>query len=78
MQAIASIQRRFLVAWSLEEKNESMIIENAKASGYIRIDTAKLGLHPKKPLLCIWWNICWIVTFVLKPGQTVNANLVCG
>ncbi|GFT47537.1 histone-lysine N-methyltransferase SETMAR [Trichonephila clavipes] len=37
--------------------------------------TAKPGLHPKKRL-CIWWGICGIIHFeVLKPGETVNADL---
>ncbi|GFS54360.1 histone-lysine N-methyltransferase SETMAR [Trichonephila clavipes] len=41
--------------------------------------TAKPGLHPKKALLCIWWGIRGIVHFeVLKPGETVNADLYCG
>ncbi|GFW99481.1 histone-lysine N-methyltransferase SETMAR [Trichonephila clavipes] len=40
--------------------------------------TAKPGLHPKTALLCIWWGIRGIVHFkVLKPGETVNANLYC-
>ncbi|XP_047366075.1 histone-lysine N-methyltransferase SETMAR-like [Vespa velutina] len=40
--------------------------------------TAKPGLHPKKALLCVWWSIRGIVHFeVLKPGQTVNADLYC-
>ncbi|GFW28318.1 histone-lysine N-methyltransferase SETMAR [Trichonephila clavipes] len=40
--------------------------------------TAKPGLHPKKALLCIWWGIRRIVHFeVLKPGETVNADLHC-
>ncbi|CAK9820120.1 Histone-lysine N-methyltransferase SETMAR [Anthophora quadrimaculata] len=40
--------------------------------------TAKPGLHPKKALLCVWWSIHGIVHFVvLKPVQTVNADLYC-
>lgn len=40
--------------------------------------TAKPGLHPKKALLCVWWSVRGIVHFeVLKPGQTVNADLYC-
>lgn len=40
--------------------------------------TAKPGLHPKKALLCVWWSIRGVVHFeVLKPGQTVNADLYC-
>ncbi|XP_047364411.1 histone-lysine N-methyltransferase SETMAR-like [Vespa velutina] len=40
--------------------------------------TAKPALHPKKALLCVWWSICGIVHFeMLKPGQTVNADLYC-
>ncbi|PRD31669.1 UNVERIFIED_CONTAM: Histone-lysine N-methyltransferase SETMAR [Trichonephila clavipes] len=41
--------------------------------------TAKPGLHPKKALFCIWWGIRGIVHFeVLKPEETVNADLYCG
>lgn len=40
--------------------------------------TAKPGLYPKKVLLCVWWSIRGIVHFeVLKPEQTVNADLYC-
>ncbi|GFW58487.1 histone-lysine N-methyltransferase SETMAR [Trichonephila clavipes] len=40
--------------------------------------TAKPGLHPKMALLCAWWGIRGIVHFeVLKPGETVNADLYC-
>ncbi|GFX57967.1 histone-lysine N-methyltransferase SETMAR [Trichonephila clavipes] len=40
--------------------------------------TSKPGLHPKKTLLCVWWSIREIVHFeVLKPGETVNADLYC-
>ncbi|GFX67532.1 histone-lysine N-methyltransferase SETMAR [Trichonephila clavipes] len=40
--------------------------------------TAKPGLHTKKALLCVWWGIRGIVHFeVLKPGETVNAELYC-
>ncbi|XP_047370026.1 histone-lysine N-methyltransferase SETMAR-like [Vespa velutina] len=40
--------------------------------------TAKPGLHPKKALVCVWWSIRGIVHFeMLKPGQTVNADLYC-
>ncbi|GFT73976.1 histone-lysine N-methyltransferase SETMAR [Trichonephila clavipes] len=39
---------------------------------------AKPGLHPKKSLLCIWRGIRGIVHFeVLKPGETVDADLYC-
>jgi histone-lysine N-methyltransferase SETMAR len=38
--------------------------------------TAKPGLHPKKALLCVWWNTRGVVYFeVLKPGQTINADV---
>ncbi|GFS85410.1 histone-lysine N-methyltransferase SETMAR [Trichonephila clavipes] len=40
--------------------------------------TAKPGLHLKKALLYIWWGIRGIVHFeVLKPAETVNADLYC-
>ncbi|GFV60675.1 histone-lysine N-methyltransferase SETMAR [Trichonephila clavipes] len=39
---------------------------------------AKPSLHPKKTLLCVWRGIRGIVHFeVLKPGETVNADLYC-
>ncbi|GFX61640.1 histone-lysine N-methyltransferase SETMAR [Trichonephila clavipes] len=40
--------------------------------------TTRPGLHPKKALLCVWWGIRGIAHFeVLKPGETVNADLYC-
>ncbi|GFV85331.1 histone-lysine N-methyltransferase SETMAR [Trichonephila clavipes] len=40
--------------------------------------TAKPGLYPKKALLCVWWGIHGIVHFeMVKPGETVNADLYC-
>ena len=39
--------------------------------------TPKLGLHPKKALLCVWCSIRGVIHFeVLKTGQTVNAYLL--
>ncbi|XP_068622876.1 histone-lysine N-methyltransferase SETMAR-like [Battus philenor] len=36
------------------------------------------GLHPKKALLCVWWNTRGVVYFkVLEPGQTVNVDVYC-
>ena len=42
------------------------------------VPTRKPGLHPKKALLCVWWNIQGIIHFeVLEPGQTITSDLYC-
>lgn len=42
------------------------------------VSTPKPGLHPKKVLLCVWWNSTGIVHFeILEQGQTVTADLYC-
>lgn len=40
--------------------------------------TAKAGLHPKKMMLCIWWDIKGVVYYELLPeNQTINAAKYC-
>jgi histone-lysine N-methyltransferase SETMAR len=40
--------------------------------------TAKPGLHPKKVMLCVWWDIKGVVHYeVLEPNQTITAELYC-
>jgi len=42
------------------------------------IPTPKPGLHPKKVMLCVWWDTCGIIHFeLLEPGQTITADLYC-
>jgi histone-lysine N-methyltransferase SETMAR len=47
--------------------------------GQTPVPTAKPGLHPKKALLSVWWDIHGIIHFeVLEYGQTVTADVYCG
>lgn len=40
--------------------------------------TAKLGLHPKKVLLCFWWDTEGPVHWeLLQQGQTITAEIYC-
>ena len=42
------------------------------------IPTPKAGLHPKKVLLCVWWDLEGVVHFeLLDMNQTINAELYC-
>ena len=46
--------------------------------GQTPLPTAKPGLHPKKAMLCIWWDYQGVIWFdVLEMGQTVTADLYC-
>ena len=39
---------------------------------------AKQGLHPKKTLLCVWWNVQGVIHSELLPkNQTITAELYC-
>ena len=40
--------------------------------------TPKSGLHPKKVMLCIWWNWKGVLYYELLPeNQTINSNKYC-
>lgn len=40
--------------------------------------TPKGELHPRKIMLCVWWNVKGIVHWELLPtGSTINANVYC-
>lgn len=40
--------------------------------------TAKDGLHPKKVMLCIWWDCKGVVYYeLLPPNQTINSDKYC-
>jgi len=42
------------------------------------IPTPKNGLHPKKTLLCVWWDYIGIIHFeLMQPGQTITADVYC-
>ena len=42
------------------------------------IPTPKPGLHPRKALLCVWWDCIGIIHFeVLEMGQTVTSDIYC-
>ena len=40
--------------------------------------TPKAGLHPKKVMLCIWWDCKGVIYYELLPeNQTINSNKYC-
>lgn len=42
------------------------------------IPTPQNGLHPKKVLLCVWWDYIGIIHFeLLQPGQTITSEFYC-
>lgn len=42
------------------------------------LTTAKAGLHPKKVMLCIWWDYKGIIYYELLPeNQTINSDKYC-
>lgn len=48
------------------------------SAGQKAIPTAKPGLHPKKVLLCVWWDMDGIVYHeLLDMGQTITAQVYC-
>lgn len=48
------------------------------SDGQQPIPTPKAGLHPKKVMLSIWWDIRGVVHWeVLDPNKTVTADLYC-
>ncbi|PRD18931.1 UNVERIFIED_CONTAM: Histone-lysine N-methyltransferase SETMAR [Trichonephila clavipes] len=64
------------------KNGSSMIIQNAKDSGSLRMNRHEGLLSQvyiqKRLFLCISWGIRGIIHFeVLKPGETVNADLYC-
>ncbi|CAK9827516.1 Mariner Mos1 transposase [Anthophora retusa] len=39
---------------------------------------AKAGLHPKKVMLCIWWDMKGVVYFeLLPPNKTIDSGVYC-
>lgn len=52
--------------------------KNWLSPGQTPILTPKPGLHPRKALLCVWWDKKGVIYHeVLKQGQTVNAAVYC-
>jgi len=48
------------------------------SSGQQPIPTPKPGLHPKKVLLCVWWDIEGVIHHeLLNIGQTITADIYC-
>jgi histone-lysine N-methyltransferase SETMAR len=38
-------------------------------------NTARAGLHPKKIMICVWWDVQGIIYYeLLPPNQTINAE----
>lgn len=48
------------------------------SSGERGVDTPKPGLHPKKVMLSVWWNIRGVVHWeLLPPNTTITAEIYC-
>jgi histone-lysine N-methyltransferase SETMAR len=46
--------------------------------GQTPIPTAKPSLHPKKVMLCVWWDMFGVIYFeLLNPNQTINSEVYC-
>lgn len=44
----------------------------------VPLTTPKPGLHPRKVMLCVWWDIHGIIYYeMLNMGQTVTAEIYC-
>ena len=42
------------------------------------LPTPKAGLHPKKVMLCIWWDWKGVVYYeLLLQGKTINSEVYC-
>ncbi|XP_014785013.1 histone-lysine N-methyltransferase SETMAR-like [Octopus bimaculoides] len=42
------------------------------------LDLSRAGLHPKKIMLSVWWDIKGVIHYeLLDNNQTINANLYC-
>ena len=39
--------------------------------------TPKAGLHPKKVMLCIWWDWKGVLHYVLLENETINSSKYC-
>jgi len=46
--------------------------------GALPSSTARAGLHPKKIMLCVWWDSEGVVHWEMRPmGMTINAEVYC-
>jgi histone-lysine N-methyltransferase SETMAR len=46
--------------------------------GQPSLPAAETGIHPKKVMLCIWWNLKGILNYeLLNPNETIMADRYC-
>jgi histone-lysine N-methyltransferase SETMAR len=45
--------------------------------GQKAVPTPKQGLHPRKILLCVWWDIRGVIFFELIENKRVNSQVYC-
>lgn len=46
--------------------------------GQQAVSTPKPGLHPRKVMLCVWWDMFGVIHFeLLNQGQTITSELYC-
>jgi histone-lysine N-methyltransferase SETMAR len=70
--------------WIVTGDEKWVLYENPRrqnqwlSPGQTPVPVAKPGLHPKKALLCVWWDYRGIIHFeLLEMGQTITADIYC-
>jgi histone-lysine N-methyltransferase SETMAR len=72
LERVVTGDEKWVLYVNTERKNQWL------TPGQSPIPTSKTGLHPKKVLLCVWWDICGIIHFELMPqGRTITADIYC-
>jgi histone-lysine N-methyltransferase SETMAR len=72
LKRIVTGDEKWVLYVNVERKNQWL------TPGQKPIPTPKAGLHPKKVLLCVWWDIEGIIHFeLLDMNETITANIYC-
>lgn len=72
LKRIVTGDEKWVLYLNVERKSQWL------SPGQTPIPTAKPGLHPKKVLLCVWWDMGGVVYFeLLDMNQTITADIYC-
>jgi len=72
LKRIITGDEKWVLYLNVERKNQWL------SPGQTPIPTAKSGLHPKKVMLCVWWDMEGVVYFeLLDMNQTITAEVYC-